>query len=101
MKKVYKSTSSLHFLRECRTIAPGQVQQGDDNKGRPLRLIATLSLPMFLAACGVPTGISVVGYVADGLSAGASGKTVNDHLISQIMNMDCGLLRFLSGDWIL
>ena len=55
---------------------------------------------MFLAACGVPTGISVVGYVADGLSAGASGKTVNDHLVSQIMNMDCGLTRFLRGDWI-
>ena len=55
---------------------------------------------MFLAGCGVSTGISVVGYVADGLSAGASGKTVNDHLISQIMNMDCGLTRFLRGDWI-
>jgi hypothetical protein len=55
---------------------------------------------MFLAGCGVPTGISVVGYVAGGFSSGASGKTVNDHLVSQIMNMDCGLMRFLSGDWI-
>ena len=66
----------------------------------PVRLIAALSLPILLAGCGIPTSVSAVSYAADGLSAGASGKTVNDHLVSQIVNMDCGLLRFLRGEWI-
>ncbi len=72
----------------------------DSPKWRPARSLAILTLPMILSGCGVPLAISAIGYAADALSAGASGKTINDHFVSQIMNMDCGLMRFLNGDWI-
>ncbi|MCP4330083.1 MAG: hypothetical protein GY791_16780 [Alphaproteobacteria bacterium] len=64
-----------------------------------MRLFAVLTVPVMLAGCGVPLGISAASYVADGLSAGASGKSVNDHMLSQAVNMDCGLLRFFDGEW--
>jgi hypothetical protein len=65
-----------------------------------LRVFAVMVLPIMVAGCGVPTAISVASYFADGVSAGASGKSVNDHLISQVVNMDCGLTRVFDGEWI-
>ena len=62
-----------------------------------MRVLATLALPIALSGCAIPAGLSIASYAADGLSLGASDKSVNDHMISQILGMDCGLFRVFKG----
>lgn len=65
-----------------------------------MRRVTILALPVILSGCAAPVGLSAVSYTADGLSLSASGKSMNDHLISQVVDMDCGLFRVFRGEWI-
>jgi len=81
-------------MRAGRELAEGR------ERGHSVRILATLTLPVLLAGCAAPVALSAATYVADGLSLSASGKSVNDHLISQVLGMDCGLFRIFDGESI-
>ena len=55
--------------------------------------LAIIGLPLLLGGCGLPPAISVASWAIDGISYVASGKSVTDHAISQVMQQDCALFR--------
>jgi hypothetical protein len=65
---------------------------------RPLAgLILMASLPLCLAGCGVPVGVSVASYAVDGGLMWATDKSSNDHLLSMMAGQDCAMWRVIKG----
>ena len=61
--------------------------------------VALTGLLLFgLGGCGLPAVVTVGSYMADGVSALASGKTITDHAISVAVQEDCSLWRLVAGD---
>ncbi|MEE8517356.1 MAG: hypothetical protein V3T02_12010 [Alphaproteobacteria bacterium] len=60
-----------------------------------MRPIVALALPVLfaVAACSIPTPLTVVTFAFDGVSLIASGKTLSDHALSTITNEDCAMWR--------
>ena len=48
---------------------------------------------LFLKGCALPPAVTVVSFVADGVSYVATGKSTTDHAISAVVREDCALLR--------
>jgi len=55
--------------------------------------LAMIGLPLLLGGCGLPPALSAASWALDGISYLASGKSVTDHAISEVMQQDCALLR--------
>jgi len=72
---------------------------GGERPWRRGRIIAcTLIVGVALVGCtAVPTAVTVVGVVADGLSYATTGKGTADHLISSATDQDCALYRSLGN----
>ena len=62
-----------------------------------MRPIAALALPVLfaVAACSIPTPLTVVTFAFDGVSMMVSGKTLGDHALSAVANEDCAMWRVL------
>jgi hypothetical protein len=56
-------------------------------------------LPASLGGCAI-TPLTIASYSFDGFSYAASGKSLTDHAISEVMDQDCGTLRVFRGEWI-
>ncbi len=59
---------------------------------------AVLAMPLLLGGCGLPVGVQVASFVADGLSYLATDKTLTDHGLSLVTKQDCAIWRSLRGD---
>ena len=55
--------------------------------------LVMIGLPLLLGGCGLPPAISVASWAIDGISYMASGKSVTDHALSEVMQQDCALFR--------
>ena len=64
---------------------------------RPLRTTLLIPLVLGLAGCALPPAVTVVSFVADGISTASSGKTVTDQAISLLAQKDCRLWRLMQG----
>src|SRR5262245_5694345 len=54
-------------------------------------------MPFLLSGCGIPVGIAIASYAADGVLLVATDKTSTDHLVSMSSGKDCGLWRVVKG----
>jgi len=61
-----------------------------------MRKYVLLALPVLASGCAVPPALVIASYGADGLSYLSSGKSLEDHGISTVMDEDCALHRFLN-----
>lgn len=61
---------------------------------------AAVALIAMSGCAAIPIGLSAVANAGEGLSLGASGKSVTDHALSQATDMDCSVLRIFGGEWI-
>lgn len=64
---------------------------------KPRLLLAGL-LPLALGGCGLPIGVTIASFVADGISLATTEKTLTDHAISAVAQRDCAVWRGLKGD---
>lgn len=64
---------------------------------RPLRTTALIPLVLGIAGCALPPAVTIVSFVADGISMASSGKTVTDQAISFLAHKDCRLWRLAQG----
>lgn len=53
---------------------------------------------MVLGGCGLPIGIQIASFLADGVSFVATEKTLTDHGISMVAKKDCAVWRGLKGE---
>jgi len=60
-----------------------------------MRRYILLALPMLASGCALPPALVIASYGADGLSYLSSGKSLEDHGISTVLDKDCALHRFL------
>jgi hypothetical protein len=60
-----------------------------------MRKYLLLALPVLLSGCALPPALIIGSYGADGLSYLSSGKSLEDHGISTVLDQDCALHRFL------
>jgi hypothetical protein len=51
-----------------------------------------------LGGCGLPAGVVVAGYAADGASYLLTGKSATDHALSAAVDRDCALLRIAANE---
>jgi len=58
----------------------------------------TLAAPLVLGGCVVPPALTVASYVADGISYLASGKSLEDHALSTVVDEDCALHRVITAE---
>jgi hypothetical protein len=61
--------------------------------GKVAHILVLAAATLGLAGCGVPAGVVVAGYVADGASYLATGKSATDHALSAAVDRDCAVLR--------
>jgi len=59
---------------------------------------ALLAMPLVLGGCGLPVGVTVASFIADGVSLLTTEKTLTDHGISLVTDEDCALWRSLKGE---
>jgi len=64
---------------------------------RPLQTTLLIPLVLGLAGCALPPAVTIVSFVADGISTASSGKTVTDRAISLLAQKDCRLWRLMQG----
>jgi hypothetical protein len=64
---------------------------------RPLRTTLLIPLVLGLAGCALPPAVTIVSFMADGISTASSGKTVTDQAISLLAQKDCRLWRLMQG----
>ena len=62
-----------------------------------IRWLGVASVAGMLSGCAVPPAVTVASLALDLASYVETGKTVTDHGISFILQMDCGLLRVFDG----
>ncbi len=62
--------------------------------------LATLFVPLFLGACGLPLGVQIASFVADGISFVTTEKTISDHGLSMVTSQDCAVWRGFKGEEI-
>ncbi len=62
------------------------------------RPIFALALLLPLAACGMPTPVSLATLVLDIGSYAVTGKTTTDHAVSAVAGEDCAVIRVIEGD---
>jgi hypothetical protein len=62
-----------------------------------IRWLGVASVAGMLSGCALPPVVSVASLALDFASYGETGKTVTDHGISFVLQMDCGLLRVFDG----
>ena len=62
-----------------------------------IRWLGVASLAGMLSGCALPPVVTVASMALDFASYGETGKTVTDHGISFVLQMDCGLLRVFDG----
>jgi len=60
-----------------------------------MRRFVLLMLPALLSGCAIPATLVIASYGADGLSYLSSGKSLEDHGISTVLDEDCALHRVL------
>ena len=60
-----------------------------------MRRYLLLALPMLASGCALPPALVIASYGADGLSYLSSGKSLEDHGISTVLDKDCALHRFV------
>lgn len=62
--------------------------------------MTVLSAGTLLSGCvmAAPSAFQLATYAADGASYAATGKSVTDHLISEVTAKDCALMRGLKGE---
>jgi hypothetical protein len=63
-----------------------------------MRWFVLAALTVLLSGCGLPTAVTVVSLMANGVSYVSTGKSVTDHGISAALQKDCALLRGFEGD---
>jgi hypothetical protein len=61
--------------------------------GKVAQVLVLAAAALGLGGCGVPAGFVVAGYVADGASYLATGKSATDHALSAAADRDCAMLR--------
>ncbi len=59
--------------------------------------LGAASVAGMLSGCALPPAVTVASLALDFASYVETGKTVTDHGISFVLDMDCGLLRIFSG----
>ena len=62
-----------------------------------IRWLGVASVAGVVSGCALPPVVSVASMALDFASYGETGKTVTDHGISFVLQMDCGLLRVFDG----
>src|SRR5262245_51191046 len=63
----------------------------------PLTGLFLASMPFLLGGCGIPVGVAIASYAADGVLLLATDKTSGDHLISMGSGRDCAMWRVVKG----
>ncbi len=63
----------------------------------PLTGLFLASMPFLLGGCGIPLGIAIASYAADGALLIATDKTSTDHLLSMSSGKDCAMWRVIKG----
>jgi hypothetical protein len=63
----------------------------------PLTGLFLASLPFLLGGCGLPVGVAIASYAADGVLLLATDKTSGDHLVSMGSGKDCAMWRVIKG----
>jgi hypothetical protein len=63
----------------------------------PLTGLVLASIPFLLSGCGVPVGVAIASYAADGVLLLATDKTSGDHLVSMGSGKDCAMWRVAKG----
>ncbi len=62
-----------------------------------IRWLGVASVAGVVSGCALPPVVTVASMALDFASYGETGKTVTDHGISFVLQMDCGLLRVFDG----
>lgn len=65
-----------------------------------MRIIALLVLAFALGGCLLPPALSIASFAADGVSLAATGKSINDHALSEVLDQDCALWRIVKDEEI-
>ena len=52
---------------------------------------------MLLGGCGLPVGVTIASWAADGISYVATDKTLTEHGISAVAGKDCSVWRMFKG----
>src|SRR5579863_4868847 len=60
-----------------------------------MRRYPLLALPILVSGCALPPAVVIASYAADGVSYISSGKSLEDHGLSAVMDQDCALHRVL------
>ncbi len=60
-----------------------------------MRFILLGALATVLAGCVLPPAVAIGSYAADGLSYLVTGKSVSDHLLSEVVGEDCATWRMI------
>jgi hypothetical protein len=64
-----------------------------------MRTIVLGLILLLSAACvAVPPAVTIASWAINGISYLASGKSVSDHAISAVLDMDCATWRIIKGD---
>ncbi|HJQ56340.1 MAG TPA: hypothetical protein VJ890_05510 [Vineibacter sp.] len=64
---------------------------------RPLFGLILGCLSLCLGGCGLPAGVTVASYAADGGLYWVTDKSSNDHLLSLMAGQDCATWRLIKG----
>ncbi len=60
--------------------------------------ILVLALPLFVSGCLLPANLTVVAFVANGLSVVSTGKGATDYALSALSQRDCAILRVAKAE---
>ena len=69
-------------------------------EGKSVRIIAVSVLAFALGGCLLPPAVSIASFAADGVSFVTTGKSVNDHVLSEVLDQDCALWRIVKSEEI-
>ena len=87
-----------HWHVESRPQRSSAAGQGNSDMRKPIAsMIGGLASALALAGCAVPAVVSIASLAFDGASYAATGKSVQDHAISAVVDEDCALWRAVAG----
>ncbi len=71
------------------------VRRGKKRHGVPAALVV-LALPLFLASCAAPPAVMIASFAFDTAVFASTGKTPGAHVLSAVVQRDCGLSHLVT-----
>lgn len=65
-----------------------------------MRIARPVALVVALGACAAPPAFTAASFIAEGISYALSGKSIPDHGLSMITQMDCAMLRVVKDGYV-